>query len=75
MTTIAPPASEIFILPDLGWSCLLDTIAHDAKPGAVLVTYTTAMYLLCEQTVAAIGRDDVTVELRPEPRKERSSGR
>lgn len=68
MTTIAPP-SEVFILPDLGWSCLLGPIAHDARPGALLVTYSAAMRDLCEQTLAALGRTDVSVELRPEVRR------
>lgn len=68
MTTIAPP-SEIYILPNLGWSCLLGPIARDARPGAVIVTYSAVMHDLCEQTLAALGRRDVTVELRPEARR------
>lgn len=58
--------SETYILPDVGWACLLPTIARDAKPGAVLVTCTEAMRDLCEQTLADIGREDMTVEYRPE---------
>lgn len=59
-------ATEIYILPDLGWRCLLDVIARDAKPGAMLITCSAAMRDLCEQTLAAIGREDVTVDYRPE---------
>lgn len=67
MTTTPP--TETYILPDVGWSCLLSAIARDAKPGALLLTYTPAMRELCEQTLASIGREDVTVELRPEGMK------
>ena len=54
MTTLVLP-TQIFILPDVAWACLLDPIARDAKPGAVIVTYTPAMVELCEQTLRRSG--------------------
>ena len=63
MTTAQSP-TELFILPDVGWSCLLDVIARDARPGAVIRTHTTAMRDLIEQTLAQLGRSDVSVELQ-----------
>lgn len=65
MTASSPP-TETYILPDVGWSCLLRPIVRDARAGAVLLTYTAAMWELCEQALQEIGRDDVTVELRPD---------
>lgn len=64
----APSCAETYILPDLAWACLLAPIVRDARPGAVLLTCTAAMRDLCEQKLQEIGREDVTVELRPEGR-------
>lgn len=67
MSAVEPTqvCTERFILPDLGWSCLLGPISRDARPGAVLETHTEAMRDLIEQTLREIGRTDVTVEYRP----------
>ncbi len=54
-----------YILPTTAWASLLDVIVREAPAGAVIATYTDAMRALCEQTLARVGRADVSVDLRP----------
>ena len=50
-----------FILPDLPWAVLLDTIVRDARSGDVLIVYTDAMRQHVEQVVRAADREDLIV--------------
>jgi hypothetical protein len=54
-----------YILPDAGWAPLLEIIAHDAPPRAVIEVNTVGMQALAERLLAEVGRQDVTVALRP----------
>lgn len=65
MTAI--PAVETFILPGLAWAVLLDPIVRDAKPGAVIVTYSPIMLEMIERTLQIAGRTDVMVKLQETP--------
>ena len=56
-----------YILPTTDWASLLDVIVREAPAGAVIATYTDAMRALREQTLARVGRADVSVDLRPSP--------
>ena len=59
-TTEAMPK---YILPSTDWAPLLPTIAKDAQPGAIIETYTAAMYDLMLQELSALGRTDIEVYL------------
>jgi hypothetical protein len=50
-----------FILPDLPWAVLLETIVRDARPGDRIVVYTDPMRQHVEQVVRAAGRDDLEI--------------
>ena len=54
-----------YILPDEGWAPLLEIIVREAPSGSVIEVNTPGMQALAEQQLAAVGRQDVTVELRP----------
>ena len=58
-----PPVTAI--LPTVAWAVLLAPIAHDAPPGAVIEVHTDEMQALTEQTLAQLGRPDLTIRLRP----------
>ncbi len=58
-----PPITSI--LPDEGWAPLLEIIVRDAPTGAVIEVHTPAMQTLAERMLQAVGRQDVTVVLRP----------
>ena len=61
----APNSPITYILPDEGWAPLLEIIVHDAPPGAVIEVNTVGMQALAERMLGEVGRQDVTVELRP----------
>ena len=65
-TNLRPPIT--YILPTIAWAVLLGSIAQDAPPGAVIEVHTDEMRALAEQTLARLGRSDLTVHLRP-PRR------
>ncbi len=66
METTTPPRPPVtYILPTVAWAVLLAPIAHDAPPGAVIEVHTDEMRALTEQTLAQLGRPDLTVHLRP----------
>ena len=54
-----------YILPDEGWAPLLEIIVHDAPPGAVIEVNTVGMQALAARMLQEVGRQDVTVVLRP----------
>ena len=54
-----------YILPDEGWAPLLEIIVREAPPASVIEVNTAGMQALAEQQLAAVGRQDVRVELRP----------
>ena len=58
-----PPIT--YLLPDEGWAPLLEIIVHDAPAGAVIEVNTTGMQALAERMLGEVGRQDVTVVLRP----------
>ncbi len=63
---VAPPHTPLtYILPDLGWAPLLEIIVRDAPAGAVIEVHTPAMHALAERLLQDVGRQDVTVVLRP----------
>ena len=60
-----------YILPDLDWADLLGPILRDARPGAVVVVYTTAMWEHVEQVARAAGRDDLVIrQVEPPPSRQ-----
>ena len=60
-----------YILPDLDWADLLGPILRDARPGAVVVVYTTAMRAHVEQVARATGRDDLVIrQVEPPPSRQ-----
>ena len=60
-----------YILPDLDWADLLGPILRDARPGAVVVVYTTAMREHVEQVARAAGRDDLVIhQVEPPPSRQ-----
>ena len=61
----APNPPLTYILPDEGWAPLLEIIVHDAPPEAVIEVSTVAMQALAERMLQEVGRQDVTVELKP----------
>ncbi len=52
-----------YILPSTDWALLLPTIVKDAQPGAIIETYTTAMYDLVMEELSTVGRTDIEVYL------------
>ena len=52
-----------YILPSTDWAPLLPTIAKDAQPGAIIETYTAAMYDLVMEELRAVDRADIEVRL------------
>ena len=44
-----------YILPTTAWASLLDVIVREAPAGAVIATYTEAMFALSEQALAHVG--------------------
>ncbi len=52
-----------YILPSTDWAPLLPTIVKDAQPGAIIETYTAAMYDLVMEELSAVGRTDIEVHL------------
>ncbi len=62
---LRPKIPITYILPDEGWAPLLAIIVHDAPPGAVIEVNTAGMAVLAERMLGEVGRQDVTVALRP----------
>ena len=58
-----PPITSI--LPDAGWAPLLEIIVREASIAAVIEVNTAVMQVLAERMLQEVGRQDVTVELRP----------
>ena len=61
----APNPAITYILPDEGWAPLLEIIVRDAPPGSVIEVNMVAMQALAECMLGEVGRQDVTVELKP----------
>ncbi len=54
-----------YILPDVGWAPLLEIIVREAPSASVIEVNTAGMQALAERMLREVGRQDVTVELRP----------
>ena len=59
----APPIT--YILPDEGWAPLLEIIVREAPTASVIEVNTAGMQALAERMLGEVGRQDVTVALRP----------
>ena len=63
---VATPNMPItYILPDEGWAPLLEIIVREAPSGSVIEVNTAGMQALAERLLGEVGRQDVTVALRP----------
>ena len=63
---VATPNMPItYILPDEGWAPLLEIIVREAPPGSVIEVNTGGMHALAERLLGEVGRQDVTMVLRP----------
>ncbi len=58
-----PPIT--YILPDEGWAPLLEIIVREAPSGSVIEVNTAGMQALAERMLQEVGRQDVTMELKP----------
>ena len=54
-----------YILPDEGWAPLLEIIVREAPTASVIEVNTAGMQALAGRMLGEVGRQDVTVELRP----------
>ena len=63
MAGAKPPIT--YILPDEGWAPLLEIIVREAPSGSVIEVNTPGMQALAERMLQDVGRQDVTVALRP----------
>jgi hypothetical protein len=61
----APNTPITYILPDEGWAPLLEIIVREAPPESVIEVNTAGMAALAERLLGEVGRQDVTVALRP----------
>jgi hypothetical protein len=59
----SPPIT--YILPDEGWAPLLEIIVREAPSASVIEVNTAGMATLAERMLQEVGRQDVTVELKP----------
>ncbi len=63
---VATPNMPItYILPDEGWAPLLEIIVREAPVQSVIEVNTAGMQALAERMLREVGRQDVTVTLRP----------
>ena len=63
---VATPNMAItYILPDEGWAPLLEIIVREAPAQSVIEVNTAGMQALAERMLGDVGRQDVTVVLRP----------
>ena len=58
-----PPITSI--LPDEGWAPLLEIIVREAPSASVIEVNTAGMQVLATRMLQEVGRQDVTVILRP----------
>ncbi len=58
-----PPIT--YILPDEGWAPLLEIIVRECPAASVIEVNTAGMQALAERMLQEVGRQDVTVALRP----------
>jgi hypothetical protein len=58
-----PPIT--YILPDAGWAPLLEIIVREAPARSIIDVNTAGMRALAERMLQEVGRQDVTVTLRP----------
>ena len=61
----APNTAITYILPDEGWAPLLEIIVREAPSGSVIEVNTAGMQALAERMLGEVGRQDVTVVVRP----------
>ena len=61
----APNTAITYILPDEGWAPLLEIIVREAPSGSVIEVNTAGMATLADRMLQEVGRQDVTVALRP----------
>src|ERR687885_1823801 len=54
-----------YTLPDAGWVPLLEIIGREATTASVIEVNTAGMATLAERMLQEVGREDVTVELKP----------
>jgi len=52
-------------LPDEGWAPLLEIIGREAPARLIIEVNTVGMQALAARILQEVGRQDVTVELRP----------
>jgi hypothetical protein len=53
------------ILPDEGWAPLLEIIVRECPAASVIEVNTAGMAALAAHMLQEVGREDVTVEVRP----------
>jgi hypothetical protein len=58
-----PPIT--YILPDEGWAPLLEIIVREAPSASVIEVNTAGMATLAQRMLQEVGRQDVTVALKP----------
>ncbi len=61
----APNTPITYILPDEGWAPLLEIIVRECPAASVIEVNTPGMQALAERMLGEVGRQDVTVVLRP----------
>ena len=54
-----------YILPDAGWAPLLEIIVREAPARSIIEVNTVGMQALAARLLQEVGRQDVTVELKP----------
>ena len=61
----APNTPITSLLPDEGWAPLLEIIVRECPTASVIEVNTAGMQALAERMLQEVGRQDVTVTLRP----------
>ena len=61
----APTVPITYILPDEGWAPLLEIIVREAPARSIIEVNTVGMQALAARMLQEVGRQDVTVALRP----------
>jgi hypothetical protein len=61
----APNPPITYILPDEGWAPLLEIIVRECPARSIIEVNTAGMQALAMRMLGEVGRQDVTVVLRP----------
>ena len=64
-----------YILPDSGWAPLLEIIVRECPARSIIEVNTVGMQALAKRMLGEVGRQDVTVVLRPPPGMASARGR